>query len=134
MAKIKIKTKFLITFIVLILALISLYFLVSIEFSEISTTTLPKTTTLSTTTTTIPNYLNQTLLELANANIKNKCNVTYTYFERKHFPSSKWFFDVCPNFLGYNETEMWRTNAYLNGECDLERKQMYRGINIHQPR
>lgn len=132
MVTIKIKLNVLVAFIVLIFAIVSAYFLSSIELSNISTTTtLPKTTTISTptkppttstTTTTLPASLRKHLLELANENIKGKCNVTYTNIERKHFPTSKWFSDLCPNFRGYDETEKWRTSAYLNDVCDLDKE------------
>jgi hypothetical protein len=75
--------------------------------------------TTSTTTTTIPASLSEHLLELANKNIEGKCNVTYTQIERMHLPTSRWFTDVCPKFKNYNETEQWRTSAYLSGNCNL---------------
>jgi len=125
MVKIKINLYVLIAFIVLFFAIVSAYFLVSMELANMTTTTLPKTntiltTTSPTTTTTLPAPLGEGLLGLANKNIRDKCNVTYTNIERKHFPTSKWFSDLCPNFKDYNETEMWRADAYLNGECNLE--------------
>jgi hypothetical protein len=131
MVVIKIRLNVLVAFIVLIFAVILAYFLISIELSSVSTTTLPKTTTVLTTTkppttttstTTLPASLKKRLLELANENIKDRCNVTYTYVEKKHFPTSKWFSDLCPNFKDYNETEKWRTSAFLNDECDLEKE------------
>jgi len=135
MVKIKISLNILIVFIVLILAVISAYFLISIELSNMTTTsTLPKTTTIPTTTrpltttepptstTTLPYSLKKRLLDLANRNIKGKCNVTYTMVERKHLPTSKWFTDLCPDFKDLNETEKWRTNAYLNDVCILEKE------------
>jgi hypothetical protein len=77
---------------------------------------MPSTT--STASTTIPVSLIKHLLDLANKNIKGKCNVTYTHVERSHLPTSRWFTDVCPKFKNYNETEQWRTSAYLNDSCN----------------
>lgn len=149
MIKIKISFNILVVFIVLILAVISAYFLISIELSNMTTTsTLPKTTTIPTTTrpltttepptstTTLPYSLKKRLLDLANRNIKGKCNVTYTMIERKHFPTSKWFSDLCPNFKNYNETEMWRTDAYLNDKCNLDLEneciEIFTSINLDE--
>ena len=132
MIKIKINLYILIAFLVLIFAIVLAYFLISIELTNMTTTTLPETTTILTTTrpltttepptstTTLPYSLRKRLLDLANRNIKGKCNVTYAMVERKHFPTSKWFSDLCPNFKNYNETEMWRTDAYLNNKCNLD--------------
>jgi hypothetical protein len=128
MVKIRIDPTILVVFVVLLLAILTTYFLISIGLNDMTTTsTLPKITTIITTTnppeettstTTLPYSLRKRLLDLANAN-KGKCNVTYTQFERKHFPTSRWFLDVCSNFKNYNGTEIWRTDAYLNNKCNL---------------
>jgi len=126
MVKIKINLYVLTAFIVIIFAIISAYFLISIELSNMTTTTLPETTTIFTTTipltttTTLPALLREGLLGLANENIQGKCNVTYTSVERKHIPASKWFTNLCPNFANLNETEKWRTSAYLNDKCNID--------------
>ncbi len=132
MVEIKIRPKILVAFILLILAILAAYFLVSIELASIpTTTTLPKTTTLhtttipsttSTTTTTLPASLRESLLGLANENIQGKCNITYTKIEKKHLPTSEWFTYLCPEFEDLDETEKWRTSAYLNDECNLEKE------------
>jgi hypothetical protein len=132
MAEIKIRTNIVIAFVLLILAIISAYFLISIELSDLSTTTtLPKVTTLptttrppttSTTTTTLPASLREHLVELANENIQGECNITYTGVERKHLPTSVWFTDLCPDFKDLEETEKWRTSAYLNDMCNPEQE------------
>ena len=132
MAKIKIRLNLLVAFIVLIFAIVSAYFLISIELSNVSTTTtLPGTTTLhtttmppttSTTSTTLPAHLREGLVGVANENIEGKCNVAYTKIEKKHVPTSKWFTDLCPEFKNHTETEKWRANAYLNDECDPDKE------------
>lgn len=132
MATIKISFNILIALVVLVILLISAYFLVSIELSsESTTTTLPTVTTIptttrpsttSTTTTTLPASLRENLLNLANENIQDKCNIVYDEIEKKHLPTSTWFTNLCPGLKDREETEKWRANAYLNDECDAEKE------------